>query len=168
MANQPLHSAIVHWPLALIISAHGFDALQLGLPFIPKDIVNYLPTTTELSIISYYILSLGLLTGLAAVATGIYQASRLVARLGGVYDADKKAIKPKVKTLVAHAALNDIVLLSSAAYWRTRREAGGAASVPDATMLAVGVALGSIQLFAAGLGRSLVYSAGAGKAKKSQ
>jgi hypothetical protein len=96
------------------------------------------------------------LTGLAAVVTGVYETGRVVAKQGEILEADKKTIKPKVKILFAHAALNDIVLLVSAGYWWIRRQSGGAACVPDTGMVGVGAALSGIQLFAASLGGTLV------------
>jgi hypothetical protein len=120
-------------------------------------LLKILPESAELTIISYYALSAGLLAGLASVLTGILEASPIMTQRGGIYEVDKKTIKAKVKTLFAHAVLNDIVLLVSAGYWWARRNSGGAAHMPETWMVSLGVALFGIQLFAAGLGGALAY-----------
>jgi uncharacterized membrane protein len=130
--------------------------------YIPAAALNYLPEPTELTIISYYALSAGLLSGVAAVFTGVVSASRMMAKQSGILEADKKTVKPKFKTLFAHAALNDLALLAGAGYWWVRRQSGGPVYVPETPLLGLGGAVVAIQLFAASLGGTLVYGYGAG------
>lgn len=130
--------------------------------YIPATALSYLPEPTELTIISYYALSAGLLSGVAAVLTGVVSASRMMTKQGSILEADKKTVKPKFKTLFAHAALNDIALLAGVGYWWVRRQAGGPVYVPEIRLLGLGGAVVAVQLFAARLGGTLVYGYGAG------
>lgn len=130
--------------------------------YIPVAALDYLPESTELTIISYYALSAGLLSGVVAVLTGVVSAGRMVTKQGSILEADKKTVKPKFKTLFAHAALNDLALLTGAGYWWVRRQSGGPVYVPQTRLLGLGGAVVAIQLFAASLGGTLVYGYGAG------
>jgi uncharacterized membrane protein len=130
--------------------------------YIPTAVLNYLPERTELTIISYYAVSAGLLSGVAAVATGIVSASQMLKKQSSILEADNKTVKPKFKTLFAHAALNDLALLAGAAYWWVRRQSGGPVYVPETRLLGLGGAVVAVQLFAASLGGTLVYGYGAG------
>lgn len=151
------HNAIVQWPIALMRTAFAVDILQVTLPLLPANIFRFFPTKTELSIISYYSLSAGLVAGPAAVLTGVLGAASLLAQKGGIYEPGQNRVRRQVKTLLAHAALNDIVLLASVLCWWVRRNSGGSASVPPLWMTVLSAALVGIQLFAAGLGSTLVY-----------
>jgi uncharacterized membrane protein len=132
------------------------------MQYLPADIVKIAPPSTELTRISYYALSAGLLTALPAVVSGILQAGSVMQKQGDMYEADKKTLKPKVKTLFTHAALNDVVLLASAGYWWLRRRSGGETFQPEPWMLGLSVVLGSTLLFTASLGGTLVYNYGTG------
>lgn len=63
--------------------------------------LRFLPESTELTTVSYYGLSAGVLIGLAAALTGVLEASCIVSKQGGIYEADKKTVNPKIKTLFA-------------------------------------------------------------------
>lgn len=130
--------------------------------YIPETALNYLPEPTELTIVSYYALSAGLLSGVAAVVTGIVSASRMMAKQSSILEADQKTVKPKFKALFGHAALNDLALLAGAGYWWVRRQSGGPVYVPETRLLGLGGAVVAIQLLAARLGGTLVYGYGAG------
>ncbi|KAF3389521.1 hypothetical protein F1880_003642 [Penicillium rolfsii] len=162
MANHPLHPAAVHWPIALISTAFGVDLLNALHSYIPSAAIDYLPQPTELTVLSYYALSAGLLSGVAAVVTGVVSASRMMTKAGSILEADKKTLKPKFKTLFAHAALNDLALVAGAGYWWLRRQSGGPVYVPEIRLLGLGGAVVAVQLFAARLGGILVYGYGAG------
>jgi uncharacterized membrane protein len=160
--SHPLHPAIVHWPLAFLTSAFGIDVLLPMLQYLPTDIAKFVPSSTELTRISYYALSAGLLTAVPALISGILQAGSVMKKQGDIYEADKKTLKPKVKTLFTHAGLNDAVLLASTGYWWLRRRSGGETFQPEPWMLGLSVVLGSTLLFTASLGRTLVYNYGTG------
>jgi hypothetical protein len=90
--------------------------LNATLPHLPAAVLSFLPENTEPTSTSYYALSAGLLSDLAAVLTGAVAASRIVAKQGGAWEADKKTVKPKFKTVFTHSVLNYLVLLISAGY----------------------------------------------------
>lgn len=81
-------------------------------------------------------------------------------------------MKAKVKTTIAHAAINDIVIAASAYSWWCRRQAGSVemlkeglnpvAYEPQGWMVGMSVVLGVAILFAANLGGTLVYHYGMG------
>lgn len=148
--------------MALLTTAFGVDALRPALRYVPTDAVKLVPSTTELTSISYYALSAGLLAAIPALVSGVLQAGIIMQKQGDMYEADKKTLKPKVKTLFTHAALNDIVLLLSAGYWWLRRQSGGPTFDPEPWMLALGAVLGGTMLFSASLGGTLVYNYGTG------
>lgn len=93
----------------------------------------------------------------------------------GMYEADNKTIKPKVKATIAHAVVNDLVIAVNTYVWYQRRAnargalatkggLGTAASAfaPETWMvIAQGVALG-LMLFGANIGGALTYNYGVG------
>ena len=135
--------------------------LQPLLHFAPDSLNRYLPSGPELARLSYYALSAGVLAGLPAVVTGITQAIAMVQKQD-LYEADHKTLKPKIKTLFLHAALNDVVLIASGWYWWTRRQAISLNTAPEAWQVGLGAVLGVVLLFAANLGGTLVYNYGTG------
>lgn len=114
-----------------------------------------LPTSSELASISHYALSAGLLAGLPALITGILEAGEAMKRVGSIYEADGKTLKPKVKTLWTHAGLNDVVLLSSLAFWWMQPQS-------EVVVLGSSFLLGAMLLYTANLGANLVFNHGTG------
>lgn len=90
----------------------------------------------------------------------------------GVYEQDGKTIKPKVKSVVVHALLNDIIVAGSAYSWWCRRQASSVGMLkeglnpvayePAGWMVALSVVFGGLILFAANIGGTLVYNYGMG------
>lgn len=105
--------------------------------------------------------------------SGVAQAVKMVSAQG-IYEQDKKTIKPKVKVTVAHAVANDVVIAASAYSWWCRRQEGitsmlakgvnPVAYEPETWQVGLSVVLGALMLFAANLGGSLVYDYGMGLA----
>lgn len=170
MSSHPVHPATVHWPLAFLTTSYGLDALVAGWSYLPSALTSYLPTSTELSRISYYALGAGILTALPSISSGVAQALKMV-KAQGIYTPDGK-LKPKFKVTVAHAAINDIVIAASAWLWWQRRQASSAAMLvdgknpvayqPSGGMVGISVAMAVLLLFAANLGGTLVYDYGMG------
>ncbi|KAH6676499.1 hypothetical protein B0J14DRAFT_585662 [Halenospora varia] len=161
MYSKPIHPATVHFPIAFITLAGVLDllyaaattpatagyvqstlkSLEFALP------LNLLPT------LSYYATIISLVTLTPAILSGIAQLLPLIKRDGFG--------SSKVKTAVAHAALNDISAGLLAYNWQTR------STVLNYTPSTVNIALSSalavpMVLYSASLGGSLVYNYGMG------
>ncbi|KAF2158167.1 hypothetical protein K461DRAFT_310114 [Myriangium duriaei CBS 260.36] len=158
MAGIPYHPATVHWPIAFLTLAYALDFLAPLHSSLPANIQLYLPPPVELARISYYALSLGLLTSLPAILTGAANATKAVERQG-LYD-ERGAIRGKFKSVAVHAVLNDLVIAGSAWVWFGRLREDGV--VKDWGRAGTAVALGVVLLFAAHLGGKLVYVQGMG------
>lgn len=78
----------------------------------------------------------------------------------GLYEADKKTLKPKVKVTLAHAAVNDVVLAASAYMWWCTRNSTSLTYQADTWMVGMGVLLFMALGFAANLGGTLTYNYG--------
>ncbi|KAL1303223.1 hypothetical protein AAFC00_006640 [Neodothiora populina] len=175
MSDHPVHPALVHFPITFLTTAYGLDALIHGWSYLPDMITSYLPGQTELSRISYYALSLGVLTAIPTVTSGISQGLPLLSK--GIKSPDG-TIKPKVKTLLAHAAISDVIVVASAWLWWNKRQAGAAqlllegknpASYESTTyMMIAGLITLAGTLFTASLGGSLTYDYGMGFVPASQ
>lgn len=103
--------------------------------------------------------------------SGGAQAYKMI-QAQGIYTPDRK-IKPKVKIVVAHALVNDVVIAGSAYSWWQRRESAAARLVegknPAEYEIAGGnagmsVLLGLLIMYGAYLGGALVYDYGMGLA----
>ncbi|PNS15536.1 hypothetical protein CAC42_795 [Sphaceloma murrayae] len=123
-------------------------------------IQSVLPPQAELARISYYALSLGLLTALPAVFSGAAQAIQMVGKQG-LFEADGKTIKIKFKTLITHVISSDIVLGVSAYTWYYR-SANDAVNQGDFVRTGLAVLLSLGLMFAAHNGGSLTYEYGMG------
>lgn len=143
------------------MTSYGLDVLYPIFPSLPASLTSYMPSALELSRISYYSLSLGLLTALPAIVSGIAQASKMF-KSGGMHEADGKTLKPKGKAVVTHAVTNYIISGASAYSWWCRRKAGGMAYEPQTWMIALSLLLGLLIAFSANVGTTLAYRYGAG------
>jgi len=160
--DHPLHPATVHFPLAFLFTSYAIDAVQPILPHLPSTIASFLPATTELTRISYYALSAGLLTSIPAVFSGGAQAWKMI-QAQGIYESDNKTIKPKVQATIAHAASNDLLLIASAYSWYCRRQGTLINTyAPENWMIGMSVILLGGLLFSANLGGTLTYNYGMG------
>lgn len=110
---------------------------------------------------SYYALCAGLLTSIPAVMSGGAQAFKMI-QSQGLYEQDKKTIKPKVKITLAHAAINDVVIAVSAYIWWIKRQGTIVTYQPDTWVVGASVLLGLALVFTANLGGTLTYNYGVG------
>jgi len=131
------------------------------LPYLPSALTSLVPYSSEISRLSYYALSAGLLSSLPSIATGVANAAQSI-KTQGMYEADGKTLKPKVKVIAAHAVANDVVIAASAYMWWVRRQSNSPTYAPDGWMVGLSAVLGVALLFAANLGGSLVYNYGIG------
>ena len=129
---------------------------------------------------SYFLLSLGLLSSIPAITTGLGEAKKAIDKQG-LYERDGKTIKQKFKGVIAHAIVNDIVVALMTYIWYCRRSAANnsiagklgsgsaaltaeAAYAPVMWMVVVEALMGGLQLFGASIGGSLTYNYGFGMA----
>lgn len=139
----------------------GIDTLQLVWPLLPSILQRMFPHRSELTIFSYYLLSVGLWVGLATILSGALAASSMLMKKEGIYE-NKATKKAKTAKLFVHAGLNDVVILLFAGCWWARKNSGGAAYIPDLWMVGLTAALLCMQLFAARLGQALAIKPGIG------
>ncbi|KAK3676675.1 hypothetical protein LTR78_003450 [Recurvomyces mirabilis] len=177
--KKPVHPALVHAPIAFIALAVGLDVANAFSSALPSFITSSLPIATDATRASYFLLSLGLLSSIPAVTTGIGEAKKAIDKQG-LYEKDGKTIKQKFKGVIAHAIANDIVIVVMAYIWYCRRSAArqslagkmgiSGLSTPEAAyapafwMVIVEMLMGALQLFSANIGGSLTYNYGFGMA----
>jgi len=144
------------------------------MPYLPSTLLSFLPAQTEMSRMAYYALSAGLLSAIPSVLTGSQQAVKSI-KTQGMYEQDNQTIKPKVKTIVAHAVANDAVLAVSAYFWYARRQSSSLnlAYSPESWVVGVEALLAALLMYSANLGGTLTYNYGMGvsigkSSKKSQ
>ncbi|KAF2859381.1 hypothetical protein K470DRAFT_258870 [Piedraia hortae CBS 480.64] len=162
-ASKPLHPATVHFPIAFIFLAVLLDVFS-AVP-LPKALETCLPSPHDSPQATYFLLSLGLLTSIPAVLSGVAQAKKTIAKQG-LHEVDGTTIKLKFKALIGHALINDVVILGLTFVWWKRRSLP--AGVLELWMLVTEVVLAAMQLFAAGIGGKLVYQFGFGLAMGGQ
>ncbi|KAK5110647.1 hypothetical protein LTR62_005687 [Meristemomyces frigidus] len=177
--KKPVHPALVHAPIAFIALAVGLDMANAFSSMLPSAITNSLPISTDATRASYFLLSIGLLSSIPAITTGIGEAKKAIDKQG-LYEKDGKTIKQKFKGVIAHAIANDIVVLVMGYIWYCRRSAAkqslagkmglGSVSTAEAAyapafwMVIVEMMMGALQLFSANIGGSLTYNYGFGMA----
>ncbi|WPH01678.1 Hypothetical protein R9X50_00453000 [Acrodontium crateriforme] len=169
--TKPIHPAAVHFPIAFLALAFGLDILTFASPRLPASITSQLLPQPDLHKISYYALTLGLATSVPAVLTGGVEAVKLISKQG-MYEADGKTLRTKVKATFAHAITMDTVLAVATYIWMTRRalvtesfsgKMGLATAYSPADwMVGVEAGLMAVFLFSAGIGGTLVYNYGVG------
>jgi uncharacterized membrane protein len=79
----------------------------------------------------------------------------------GMYEADGKTLKPKMKTAFTHAAMNDVMVALAAYSWFVRRDRTGGMIPTGLNVLVAAVSLPGL-MFSANLGGTLVYNYGVG------
>jgi len=177
--GKPIHPALVHWPFAFLSLAVGLDVLHAVSGYLPNFITSNLLLTTDATRASYYLLSLGLLTAIPAVTTGVGEAIKAIKKQG-LNEKDNGPIKAKFKATIAHAVSMDIVLALAAYIWYCRRSAaantlagkmgvgslstGEAAYAPATWMVVVEAIFGVLLAFSANIGGTLTYNFGFGMA----
>lgn len=126
-----------------------------------------LPSNGDTTRASYALLSLGLLSSVPAVVTGGRELV-LMLKKQGMYEADGKTVRTKVKATLAHAAANDVVLAMSTYIWYSRRaQRGGGGGVgeayaPTAGVVVVETLIAALLVFAGSIGGTLTYNYGVG------
>jgi len=151
----------VHWPIAFLSLAYGLDAIY-GLQQyfnISLPLVSTLATVPELGKAAHYIQALGILTAVPSIMTGSQQAVKIYQN-GGLYEADGKTIRRKLKMTLAHAAMNDVVAVASIVSWLDKRSNPG--NLPAGWNVVSSAVLFPILMYSANLGGTLVYNLGTG------
>lgn len=167
----------MHFPLAFLTLAFGLDIFTAASPRLPVSLTSSMPPSTDLTRASYYLLSLGLLTAIPAVLTGAVETIKMISKQG-MYEADGKTLKTKVKATFAHAAFNDVVLAIAGYIWYARRaqvadsllgklgvsglSTADAAYAPAFWMVVAGGVAAVLQVYAASIGGTLTYNYGVG------
>lgn len=159
--SKPVHPATVHFPLGLLLTAYGLDVLDSVYSAVPTAISTYLPSTLEIPRLSYYALSAGLLASIPAIMSGGSQAYKMIAKQG-IYEADNKTIRPKVKMTISHALLNDAVVAISAYTWWCKRESSSLNYANEGWMVAASIVAGVLLTYSGHLGGTLTYNYGVG------
>ena len=103
--------------------------------------------------------AIGIITMLPAVVTGGQQLALMINK-GGMYEADGKTMRAKVKTTLSHAALNDLALIASIYSWYIRRDNVGL--LPSGVNLLISALMLPGLFYSANLGGTLVYNYGVG------
>ncbi|KAF3928381.1 hypothetical protein ABW21_db0207576 [Orbilia brochopaga] len=176
--NHPFHPAIIHFPIGFLTFAHAIDVLHYitaALPSVP--LLNQLaPLFPQLLSAARIMHILGLATALPAIASGISQAMYQAGKPGALYESDGKTFKRKFLVMATHAALNDLVVVTSAFSWYGRYKASGlvAETAPRGMDVVISALIIPTLFYTASLGGDLVYkhgmgfSAGSADAKKKQ
>jgi len=160
MASKPYHPATVHWPIAFLSLAYSIDLLHVGITKMNLPILqDFKSAVPEMARASHYLQGLGLLMGLVSASTGVAQAMKIYQN-GGLYEADGKTLRPKMKTTLMHAAANDVVLLASGFSWYVRRANPG--YLPRNVNLCISAVMLPTLLWSAAMGGTLTYNHGAG------
>jgi uncharacterized membrane protein len=136
MAAHPIHPALVHFPVALLLSATIADLGQITALWPEPRFATLL-------------MAAGLAAGLAAMAAGLYDFTRL--------DDDQ------ARHAMRHMAAVGLAWLGYAAALYLRRDALTADVAAPMTSLAVSVASAAVLGFGGWLGGELVYRYGAGR-----
>ncbi|KAF3931894.1 hypothetical protein ABW19_dt0209840 [Dactylella cylindrospora] len=164
--SHPFHPAIVHFPIAFLTFAHGVDIFHyltqiLEVPFITSLSAPLFPAILSTSRIIH---TLGLITALPAIASGVQQAGVQASKPGALYEADGKTITKKFYVMATHAAINDLVIIISAVNWYGRYKQVGIAgeSVPSGLDYVTAGLIIPVLFFTASLGADLVYKHGMG------
>jgi uncharacterized membrane protein len=136
MAAHPIHPAVVHFPLGLLLSATLVDVAQIaGLWSEPR--------------FAALLIAGGLVGGLAAMGAGLYDFSRLR--------------EDQVPHALRHMAAVGVAWLGYAGALYLRRDALTGAAAPSTASIAVSFGSAIILGLGGWLGGELVYRYGAGR-----
>lgn len=172
----------MHFPIAFLALSYALDITHQLTPTLPASFTSRLPPSTDLTRLSYFLLSAGLIAAVPALVTGVREAVVLIAKQG-MYETDSTGygvtMRTKVKALIAHAVFNDLVLGLTFLVWYKKRAAaeatlagklglgsvaatGAAAYAPALWMVVLeGLLFGGLMM-AANIGSSLTYIFGVG------
>lgn len=176
--SKPVHPAAVHFPIAFLSLAFGLDVLHKLSGSLPKFIASNLPATADVSRASYFLLSLGLITAVPALITGIREAVVQISRTGMFEVQEYKTVmREKFKPMIAHAVFNDVMLAVTTFVWYRRRAAlkesvlgkvigttsyAAAAYQPKTWMVVVEGLMFVVMMMAANIGGVMTYNFGMG------
>jgi len=126
------------------------------------------PYLGDIARFSYFTTTLGIATAIPAVLAGAVELMALIKRqdlLNKLQKSENKAdvakrMHRKIKVGLAHAVLNDVGLFAAGFNWWTRRSTAG--NAPNDVNIVVSSVCLPLLLFAASLGRMLVYGYGVG------
>ena len=136
MAAHPIHPALVHFPLGLLLTATIADLAQLaGLWPEPR--------------FTAWLMAAGLLAALPALGAGLYEFRRLD--------------EAQVPRALRHMSVVAIAWSGYAVALYLRREALTGTADPSTASLAVGLASAATLMVGGWLGGELVYRYGAGR-----
>ncbi|RMZ92158.1 hypothetical protein DV736_g639, partial [Chaetothyriales sp. CBS 134916] len=172
----PPHAALIHFPIAFNILAWGLDILYaLTTTYVrPTFLTSRFDnpeTLLDITRLSYFLLSAGLITTVPAIMSGMQQLSGLIGKNGGPWEKDaagkpKSTIVPRIKFAIGHAFINDAIFLANLYSWWIRRgtEANGwnPGKTPSTVNLAISAVLFPLLLAGSKAGASLVYNHGVG------
>ena len=191
-----IHPRTVHFPIAFLLASFGIDfAYGLG-DRLPNFLASNLAPANDLTRVSYFLLSAGLITMVPALVTGIREAVVTIAKQG-IYDVQRERdggtkVRPKVAAMFIHAIFNDIVLGVAAYIWLQKRKGAQAslggklglssatspagAYAPENWMLYSEIPIFVLLLMSTNIGHVLVLNfgmgftpgGGSGSAKKAQ
>jgi uncharacterized membrane protein len=178
-SSKPIHPAAVHFPIAFLSLAFGLDVLHKLSASLPNVISTNLPATADVSRASYWLLSLGLITAVPALITGIREAVVQVSR-SGMFEVQEYStvMREKFKPMIAHAVFNNVMLAVTTFVWYRRRAAlqnsvagklgfgatsyAAAAYEPKTWMVVVEGLMFVVLMMAANIGGVLAYNFGMG------
>ena len=177
-SSKPVHPAAVHFPIAFLGLAYGLDLAHTFSGSLPGFIANNIPGAADISRITYFLFSLGLITALPAWITGVREAVVQISRTG-MFEVQEYStvMREKFKPMIAHAVFNNVHLALATFVWYRRRAAlkdsvagkligtnnpAAAAYQPKTWMIAVEGLLFVILMAAANVGSVLTYNFGMG------
>lgn len=161
--SNPVHTALVHFPLTFVFTASLLDIttfLSNGHTETFTKIISpdHIPV---LNSISYFSTVAALLTSIPTLITGVAEGYNLIFHSGIDSDNLKRGkLHPTVKMAILHAWLNYFSVAGAVYNWLTRRSVQGYSS-RGRNVIVSGLILGTMG-YAGYLGGTLVYARGAG------
>jgi uncharacterized membrane protein len=151
-----LHPASVHFPIAYLTLACGLDLLER----LNADSFAAKPLTNDIDIYrgAYYVQTLGLITAIPAIVTGITSTTQ-IARSQGVIDKQAKNLRPKFVKTFFHSLASTIAILGNLVIWYRGRSAG---KKLEPVALGIETALCVLLFIGANIGGTLVFTHGMG------
>lgn len=163
----------MHFPIAFLMLGFGLDFLHQAGDRVPAALATHLPPAADLTRASYWLILLGLVSAVPAVLTGALENIKLISKQG-LYEADGKTIRTKVKAAIAHAVIIDLALAATGYAWYARYQQatqtlagklGLNAALPYAAeswVVGTEVAALGFLAFGSNIGGALTYNYGVG------
>jgi len=169
MNSHPIHPSTVHLPIAFLLASSVLDFANYAATsssvvvstfsaiaglFSNSPRLNDYGVIYHLSLFGYVSTIAGIVTSLPALSSGLVEGYALLS--ANDYDLSK----PKVKTTIIHAALNDLAI--AAAVYQVVSKSKSVGYMPSGGNIAIsGLLLGGVA-YSAYLGGGLVYEHGVG------